>query len=63
LAPGEYALHAWEAVDPNAAMSPEYRSKFSAYQKTVRLLKGGRDVVLLKQIGAGAVRREDSKGW
>ncbi|MCI0541124.1 MAG: carboxypeptidase regulatory-like domain-containing protein [Verrucomicrobiales bacterium] len=55
LAPGDYTLSAWEEVNLDAAMSPEFRGHFSAQSVTVSLTESSQESVSLSPISSDSV--------
>ena len=57
LPPGEYALYAWEAIDPGADEAMDFLRRFERQAEKFELRENGHSTVSLQMIPASETRR------
>jgi hypothetical protein len=62
VAPGDYAVFAWDTFDERAAMAPEFLKLFGDLAATVTLAPSGKASAQLKSIPAGEIENREWKG-
>lgn len=61
LAPGEYQVLAWEEVDLNLAMNPEFYSQFTGKFTVVQIEEGAQKNVSVKFVPRDAIAPAEAK--
>ncbi len=61
LAPGEYQVLAWEEVDLNLAMNPEFYAQFAGKSTGVQIEEGAQKNVILKFVPRDALAAAEAK--
>ena len=61
LAPGDYRIVAWEAIDDDLLHDPPFRARFESQVTAVTLSERARQNVEVKLIGRAAIEAEAAK--